>query len=229
MITQHTTVVRTDASGEKLSESEHEEKLYTIQELKDLDERAYRRAYEKWAQGVLDYEWWDGVYESAVEAGEALGVTFDCKRGKNGRGEVMDTSPKIWFSGFSSQGDGASWEGRYEYKKGAAAAIKKQWPEDAELQHIAADLQELQRKNFYRLSATVSKSYRGEHSGTMDVTTFRRGEDGGERNEELTQLLRDFADWIYRMLEKESEYLQSEEQFVESVADDLFDEAGIRR
>jgi hypothetical protein len=39
----------------------------------------------------------------------------------------------------------------------------------------------------------------------------------GEREEELTEALRDFNRWIFKSLEKEYEYLMSDEQVDESI------------
>jgi len=46
----------------------------------------------------LDYEWWDCVYDDAKEDGYEKGFCID----------------KIYFSGFWSQGDGASWAGQID-------------------------------------------------------------------------------------------------------------------
>ena len=51
--------------------------------------------------------------------------------------------PSIWFSGFWSQGDGASFEGYWSHSKGAAARIRDYAPMDATLHGIADRLQAL--------------------------------------------------------------------------------------
>lgn len=47
--------------------------------------------------------------------------------------------PKIWFSGFSSQGDGACFEGTYTGTGNALASIKGHAPEDAEAFTVSSD------------------------------------------------------------------------------------------
>jgi hypothetical protein len=71
--------------------------LYTFRELVELEKAGtMRKACEKareWLQeGATDFDWWDGVYETWTSALEQIGFN----------------SPEISFSGFWSQGDGAS-------------------------------------------------------------------------------------------------------------------------
>ncbi|MFA7254446.1 MAG: hypothetical protein WC107_07930 [Patescibacteria group bacterium] len=105
----------------------------------ELSESAKQKAIEDYRQDGFYYEWWDAVYEDARQIGEILGIEID----------------NIYFSGFSSQGDGACFEGKYAYAKGSANGIKGHAPQDEELHRIAKELQILQKKNFYSLSAKV--------------------------------------------------------------------------
>ena len=54
--------------------------------------------------------------------------------------------------------------------------------------------------------------------------------DIGAAESDITQLMRDFADWIYRQLEAEYEYQNSDEQVIESIRcnEYEFDEQGER-
>ena len=141
-------------------------------------------------------------------------------------------APSIFFSGFSSQGDGACFEGSYSYKKGALAAVKAYAPEDTELHRIVTELQNIQRKAFYKLSArTMHRGYY-YHSGCMSVDVGvdadRYPTDAEE--EALTECMRDFADWIYKQLETEYEYQNSDEQVAEAIRANeyTFTEGGAR-
>jgi hypothetical protein len=60
----------------------------------ELSDSAKQRARDWYIEG-MDYEWWQGVYDMAIEDGKEKGFYID----------------KIAFSGFCSQGDGASWSG----------------------------------------------------------------------------------------------------------------------
>jgi len=140
---------------------------------------------------------------------------------------------KIYYSGFSSQGDGASFVGSYRYAKGASKKIREKAPQDAELHRIADQLQNIQSRHFYRIGATMSQgagSNHYSHSHTMAVDVFDRQDDKdfSDCEDELSQLMRDFADWIYSQLEKEYDWINEDAQVEENIiANDYeFDEEG---
>jgi len=66
----------------------------------ELSESAQQKAREWYIEG-MDYEWWEGVYEMAKTDGYEKGFCID----------------KIYFSGFCSQGDGASWVGQVDVRQ----------------------------------------------------------------------------------------------------------------
>ena len=172
----------------------------------------------------LDYDWWDSVYEDAAQIAKILGIDLRQKPVKlMGGGTRYD--PCIQFSGFSSQGDGACFEGTYAYAKGAAKAVRDYAPVDKELHAIADGLQAVQRRAFYRITAGVC--HRGHYSHEMctDIDVEYTSED-----ETVKELLRDFMRWIYRTLEKEYEYLTSDESVDENIRcnEYEFDEDGDR-
>ncbi len=99
--------------------------------------------------------------------------------------------------------------------KGARKAIREYAPQDSELHRIADELTKVQRRYFFALSATCEQRGHYQHSGCMSVCV-RDDRDGwrgvsSDDDEEIRQLLRDFADWIYRQLEREYEYRMSDE------------------
>lgn len=56
-------------------------------------------------------------------------------------GKIMGIDIKdVYYSGFWSQGDGASFTGRWAYKNGSVKVIKSYAPQDTELHRIAAEL-----------------------------------------------------------------------------------------
>jgi hypothetical protein len=199
-----------------------ETKVYQFSE---LDESAKDRAREWYREGVCtDSDWYEFVYEAATTAATLLGIEIGTKSHKT-MGGSTGYSPRIWFSGFASQGDGASWEGEYQYKRGSCAAVRAEFPQDTELHGIADRLYRVQRRNFYSLSAHVSQSGRYQHSGSMAITVSRHDDDfytSYERDTdsdgyEVVQVLREFADWIYSSLESEYEYQNSNESVDESI------------
>lgn len=172
----------------------------------ELSDEAKAKARE-WYSGTAcqDSDWFDFVYDDADNVAKIIGITLDRKRGN---------TPSIYFSGFYSQGDGACFEGSYRYVKGALKAIKAYAPQDTELHRIAKELQDIQRRHFYQLRATVKHRGHYQHSGCMSVDVYRT-DDGyfndGTDEESFIQCMRDFADWIYSQLEKEYEYQTSDE------------------
>lgn len=155
---------------------------------------------------VEGFEWWDSVYDDVRHVCSLIGFDVD----------------DIYFSGFWSQGDGASIFGSYRHAKGALKAVKEYAPQDTELQEIVAALQTAQKRNFYQLYATVSRSYGGgnyNHSGTMSVSVDHENRDYVADNDEsdVTDALRQLADWTYSRLEEEYEYLTSDEIVKESL------------
>lgn len=181
----------------------------------ELDERAKEKARE-WYRSLSDYyEWWDAVYDDVQRAAELVGIDLKYRSGQNQKGEPTKGQPCIWFSGFSYQGDGACFEGTYSYKKGSREALRVEFPTDKALHQIVDGLYELQRTHFYRLSATVTHrgQYNHEYSTSIDTDGF--GEN--EPDDPLVDLLRDFMRWIYRSLEREYEWINSDEAVDESI------------
>ena len=66
---------------------------------KELSAKAQQVAFENW-QPFTDYDWWDTIYEDWTNLLEERGIT----------------NAKIQFSGFHSQGDGASFTGMIDLR-----------------------------------------------------------------------------------------------------------------
>lgn len=187
--------------------------LYQFDELSDdAKERArdwYRSCIETDELSNLD----DWLSIAAI-----LGIDFATRSVPLMSGATRQ-DPRIWWNGFCSQGDGASWEGWYSYAKGAARAIRQYAPQDTVLHSIADRLQSAQRRNFYRLQATVTQSGHYYHSGTMRFDVTRTDDiDVSESDcDTVSEALRDFADWIYSQLRAQWEYLHSDESVDEHI------------
>lgn len=203
----------------------------TVYKLSELDEATQQLAHSKWQETNLDYDWWDCTYTRVVEVASLLGIEIDTCPVKLMDGGIGKRHC-IGFTGFSSQGDGAHFEGAYSYEKGSVARIKAAWPKDETLQGIAKDLQQIQKKFFYKLIAKVKHSGHYSHSGCTSVEVWHehdRYRDIGDAEQGITDELRSFMDWIYKQLENEYEFLSSFEQFKESAeANEYeFDSSGV--
>lgn len=189
--------------------------IYTFEELSD---KAKVRAREWYREGALDYDWWDGIYDDASRIFAILGI--DSQKPVKLMNGSTRYDPAIWFSGFWSQGDGACFTGSYAYAKASARAIARYAPQNMVLQRIGRDLMNVQKRNRYGITANITKTglYEHEHSVSIDV-------DGCNADDQkaVAELLRDLMRWIYRALEKEHEYLMSDECVDETIVSNEYE------
>lgn len=205
----------------------------TVFRFDELTEDARDRARAWYRDGGFDYDWFDAVYEDFQRIAEILGIRFKTRTVRlMGGGTRQD--PCIWFTGFWSQGDGAAFEGHFSYCKGAAAEIRAYAPRKAQLHCIADVLQQVQRRNFYQLTAEATHRGRYYHEYSMAIAVTRDSptwqDMTADAEEIVTEALRDLARWLYRQLEREYDYLTSDEAVDEAIAANgyTFTEAGKR-
>ena len=142
--------------------------------------------------------------------------------------------PCIWFSGFWSQGDGASYESFWSYAMGSTKRIRDYAPQDATLHGIADRLQAAQRQNLYQLSTDASHLGRYSHEYCMTVKVTRDSPTGQDPTsnsaETVTEAMRDLARWLYRQLEAEHDHLTSDDAIKDEIIANeyTFTEAGRR-
>jgi len=200
----------------------------TVFKFSELTDTAKEKAREWW-RTTTDIDL-DHVIDDSATVAAIFGLDIRKKTVRLMGGRTRE-EPQVYWSGFWSQGDGASFEGDYTYCKGALDAVKSYAPQDAQLHAIVRRLQRVQARNFYRLTAGAYKSnHHCCHEMTMRIDVSRTDDApvSDDDAEELSDCLRDFARWIYRALETEWEYLASDESI-----DDLmecngyeFDEEG---
>jgi hypothetical protein len=171
--------------------------LYQYDELSDKAKEKARNWYRSCDNG----EFAEDVIYDAKEISKLFGLQID----------------KVYYSGFWSQGDGASFTGYYSYQKGALKAVKSYAGRDTELHQIVEQLQEIQRKSFYGVSCKIRQHGNYVHEMTMqfDIDISRQSYDDME--DELAEVLRDYARWIYKRLEAEYDYQNSDEAVEESI------------
>lgn len=113
----------------------------------DLSPKAKERAL-MWFGELLDYEWWEHTYGCAKEDGKEKG--FDIE--------------DIRFSGFWSQGDGASWTGRVDLKQFLEHHLKEDNPDH----HRYFVLQALLDEDWVEKYVTIERyGFHYVHSQTM--------------------------------------------------------------
>lgn len=174
--------------------------IYTFEELTNEAKEAARNWYREVSSS--DTFWSEYVINDAKSIAALMGIDID----------------QVYWSGFWSQGDGASFTGSYTYKKGAVKAVKSYAPQDQGLHRIAQELQDIQRPNFYRLMASISQRGHYQHENTMYVSVDRDGDYASdETTDQLLDIFRQYAQWIYSRLEAEYEYQNSDEVIDEAL------------
>ena len=140
-------------------------------------------------------------------------------------------SPKISYSGFSSQGDGLSFTcDNWQYKKGMLDNIK-QVTTNKDVLEWAQCLYSESKDTFFKLSFCVERtSKRYAHQNTV-IIADNLGSDY-QLSDKQIDLLEDIKNGLclvfYRMLENDYDYQLSDEYIVESLSsnDVLFLESG---
>jgi len=196
----------------------------TAYEFDELSDSAKENAREWFRSGSCDENFWsECMLEEAAREGELMGIDFALRERKNMKGEPLPGAPKIYWSGFWSQGDGACFEGTWRASDVKADKVADGWGEDpatTEIKRIAAEFERI-AKAYPDSSFTVkhSGSYSHENCTVFDFHDDNDGEDWpeekreawGEECENLKENAKDFMRWIYRQLEKEYEYQNSNE------------------
>ena len=195
----------------------------------ELDRKVQEKLLQAEAE-ALDYEWWDCTEEDYKEQGKERG--FDIE--------------KMFFSGFCSQGDGASWVGTVDITRFLAHHLKPENPQFAQY----TILQELVAGSWVDTYAKITANRRYSHEYTMRCDGIDADVVGGTLHEGVLQgadtevlynsidgdnMLAELADWIleeaqdyarkyYKSLEQEYYYLTGEECLAERDLD--YDEDG---
>lgn len=191
----------------------------TVYEYHELSPEAKEQARQWWIDAMDSSDFAEYPIEDAGRIAELMGIEFKQRPFKTVGGSTR-YEPCVWWSGFSCQGDGASFEGTFRPRDGSYERVKEHAPVDEELHRLAKAFDEA-----FKLAGTTaycSISTRGyySHSGTMEFEFDWCDDAVSEENFEAAQKLiidacRSFADWIYRQIEQEYEYQTSEEAIAE--------------
>lgn len=188
-------------------------KVYGITELND---KAKEKARAWYREDAFNFPWYESIYEDAGAVAARMGITIAAAD----RGKGL----KIYFSGFSSQGDGACFEGAWAACDVKPGQVKEYAPQDVEL-HRIADIFEKVAKRYpnARFSVRHSGHYYHNRCTSFDVEIVDENDNhieteiANQTHDELVEATRDFMLWIYRSLEKEYEWLNSDQQIDEAI------------
>lgn len=183
----------------------------TLYEYKELSDKAKEKARAWYNEFNPDYDWWEPVYEDAKAFAEFLGIEIE----------------RINFSGFWSQGDGACFTGTFRPEDvKTVEEFLENYPEEKTVLGLYERICKVKCPEDCRVNISVSGRY--SHSHTMSISFTEEMEREEER--ELLSCVRGFADWIYKTLETDYEYLVSTENVEEQLNGNeyLFLENGTR-
>jgi hypothetical protein len=180
--------------------------LYQYSELSD---KAKQRAREWYTGDDFDFQD-DSVFYDFTEICDILGI------------DLLDSKNKsqIYYRGFSSQGDGACFNGIYRYKAGSVKALGE-YCNDSELLNIAKRLQVAQKKLFYKTRVKITHSGGYCHAYSMDYSfandIYPDLDDRCESCLEIIECMRDLSKWLYKTLQNEYEHQTSDSVVAETI------------
>ena len=196
----------------------------------DLDEKVKDKVRDRVRYDDVEWDWWDAVYEDAVDMAKLLGITISTTTRKTANGKPVHNI-NIWFRGFSSQGDGAAFDGSYEFVSDAVArVVAETGGNDPELLRIAQELTLMQLTQRLNGREPFQGGVSSKRDCCIEASIYMWGEDeiGEPDEEQFTDLMQAFADWIFNRLEDEYDHLTSDEYIDERLNDseDEYDEDG---
>jgi hypothetical protein len=154
----------------------------------------------------VSHDWWEFTYEDAARMGKILGIEIHNRSSRTVGGRPLD-SPDIYFD--LGRGGYATFNGRFEFRPESVDEIKRETT-DEELIRIA----ELISSAFVKwrlLGIELPTAILSHNNHSVYVDTSHYDND----YEELREAIKSFAEWIYRSLETECDYLQSDEHLSE--------------
>jgi hypothetical protein len=195
-----------------------------IMNYKDLSDTAKEQAFKRHVEYAQsnDYDWWENTFCDWVTKLEGLGIHTD--------------NNQMFFGGFGSQGDGACFTGAINLKDFLEAHP------DVLRQHVDLYMSTVPFDTrgaaceYYDLELTRHGATNYNHENTVHIGEWdvNCAEDKTEyfefllheAEDDIEEQCREYMKEIYRDLEKEHEYRQSMECFLDSVDYKDFDEEG---
>lgn len=204
----------------------------TVYQFDELSDRAKERARDWYRQSIgEDFSSFGAEYvlEDAARLGAIIGIDLRTRPVKlMGGGTRME--PNIYWS-VGDHDEGASFSASYGYAKGSVRKLAAEAPAEwrnretgetqtskanAEINNIARELADVQKRNFYQVQARIEHSGR-YHGMAIDVERADGKPISAQDIETVEQAMRDFASWIVDGLRAEWEYQNSDESIDESI------------
>ncbi len=196
----------------------------TIEEWKEKDKKVYEKIIEESRHTNVDHDWWKFTVDQFKKELEALGFS----------------NTDVRFTGFWFQGDGASFTGDWDSAK--MLAVKELKEKEIELSDWAVELRRVLKGNLKELKAKYATfsikrtSHHYEHENTVGIFepeywNSRKQEQcciSPKQEDDILEGCRTAMKAMYRILEKEYNYLTSDEAVEEtlSVNEYKFDKDG---
>lgn len=187
-------------------------KEYTVYSLDELSEEARKKAIEDYRQGSAEC------------------MNLDCETSEMKRLLIMFgfNDVNLYYSGFWSQGDGASFVGGYRHVAGGLKAVKEEfagtWFKDV-IEYLEL-LEAINKKCFYSLIYRIDSRGNYCHANTMNIhyiEDYRGNRDFSKYENELLEYVRGIANTFYRMLEKAYDGYLSDESLIQNIEDNEYE------
>lgn len=192
---------------------------------------------DKYRDVNLCDDWWDGIYTDFVLDMQALGIHIDTRTQRTAKGHIWE-EPDISFSGFSSQGDGASFAGRMYCsdllcrmeKIPAAQEMYARYKSDLDCHIVWSS------KGHYCHSSSMKFDFEYDLPDVDDDAPALRQAAQQQVRDEFDSVMEEFfenlkkeikghADDLYIKLEEENDYLSDDEQVLEAlIANDMLED-----
>jgi len=208
-----------------------EVKVYQFDELSDSAKEKARNWYRQGTIGDNFYS--ESVIEDLLQIAPLLGIDIALHLVQLGKGKSRQ-EPSIWWSGFSTQGDGACFEGTWRASGVQPGKLKEFAPRDEELHRVATEIEKVAAADPTMTTSLVHRD-RYYHKYSVDIDSKTESEEMPEadflaNHETAKEALRDLMQWLYDSLEREYDTTQADEQVDESIRcnEYEFDEDGDR-
>lgn len=187
-------------------------KEYLVYSLDELSEEARRKALDDFKSKTM--EWID--LDSETSEMKRLLEMF-------GFNDV-----KVYYSGFWSQGDGASFTGSYKHVVGGLKAVKEEftgtWFKDV-IEYLEL-LEAINKKCFYSLLYRIDSRGNYCHANTMNIhyiDDYRGNRDFSKYEDDLLEYTRAIGNEFYSMLEKSYDGYLSDESLIENIENNEYE------